>query len=472
MYKLRDYQEKSIESGIQYIKDPLKQRPVIMVLPTAGGKSIIVSRLAASIPETDMVICLQPSVELLKQNYAKYIAEGGDASIYSASANQKIVSRVMFCTPGSVKEMGSFFKSKRVGLILVDECHIGIKKDSMVDKFIQATGCKKVIGLTATPVINANTMAGSEVRMLNRTTLSRFSDIIHVTQIADMVNNGYWTKIKYAIIETDTSMLKLNSTKSDYTRESLGLFEDQNDILNQVLRQVKRCINQKHVIIFMESIEKARQMEEIINDHYGRRVAVAIDSKDEKKRTRGVADFLAGRVKYCINVGILTTGFDFPALQIMIDARPTNSIIQYYQRIGRLVRIMEGKEHAIYVDLSGNYKRFGAVENIWIEKHHILGWHMRNLTDDRIITTVPPKALELYYGGAVIYADVAAGFETISFGKYSGYTIEEVYNHDEQYVTKYLYNLDNSSKIRKAAISYTEHKRGREFGIMKLRELI
>ena len=472
MFQLRPYQEKCIEDGINYIKDPSKTRPVIIVMPTAAGKSIIVTRLAASIPETDMVICLQPSVELLKQNYAKFISEGGDATIYSASANQKVVSRVMFCTPGSVKTMGPFFKTKKVGLILVDECHIGIKKDSMIDKFIQATGCKKVIGLTATPVINAKSMNGTEVRMMNRTPLSRFSDIIHVTQIADMVNGGYWTKLRYALIDTDTSMLELNSTKSDYTKSSLDLFETRNDILNQVLRQVKRCINQKHVLIFMESIEKARQMEQITNDHYGKIVAVSVDSKDEKKRTKGVADFLAGRVKYCINVGILTTGFDFPALQIIIDARPTNSIIQYYQRIGRLVRILEGKEMATYVDLSGNYDRFGAIENIWIEKHPTLGWHMRNLTNNTIITTVNPKALELYYGGSIICSDISAGFETIPFGKYSGWTVEEVYRTDEQYITKFLYNMDSSSKTRKAAISYTEYKRGNQFGVMKHRELV
>lgn len=51
-----------------------------------------------------------------------------------------------------------------------------------------------------------------------------------------------------------------------------------------------------------------------------------------------------------------TTGFDFPALDAIIDARPIRSVALHYQKIGRIVRMFEGK-HGIVYDLAGNIRR-------------------------------------------------------------------------------------------------------------------
>jgi len=59
----------------------------------------------------------------------------------------------------------------------------------------------------------------------------------------------------------------------------------------------------------------------------------------------------------------LTTGFDFPELDAIIMARPTNSLSLYYQIIGRGLRKAEGKENCLLIDLSGNVNKFGKIEN-------------------------------------------------------------------------------------------------------------
>ena len=77
--------------------------------------------------------------------------------------------------------------------------------------------------------------------------------------------------------------------------------------------------------------------------------------------------FKAKKINVVANVGVLTTGFDFPELATVVLARPTMSLALYYQMVGRAIRPYEGKTSWI-VDLCGNYKRFGRVEDLQVRE--------------------------------------------------------------------------------------------------------
>ena len=66
------------------------------------------------------------------------------------------------------------------------------------------------------------------------------------------------------------------------------------------------------------------------------------------------------------NVGVLTTGFDYPELDTIVLARPTKSLALYYQMVGRAIRPSANKIGWI-VDMCGNYKRFGSVVDLRVE---------------------------------------------------------------------------------------------------------
>ena len=70
-----------------------------------------------------------------------------------------------------------------------------------------------------------------------------------------------------------------------------------------------------------------------------------------------------GKIKVLSNVGILTTGFDYPALDTIVIDRPTKSLALYYQIVGRAWRPYNDKTSWI-IDLTDNYERFGMVENL------------------------------------------------------------------------------------------------------------
>ena len=83
-----------------------------------------------------------------------------------------------------------------------------------------------------------------------------------------------------------------------------------------------------------------------------------------KERSRIIEDFKSGRIKVLTNVGVLTTGFDYPELDTVVMARPTMSLAMWYQIVGRAIRPHPDKEAGWVVDLCGNIKRFGMVENL------------------------------------------------------------------------------------------------------------
>ena len=95
--KLRDYQIEPVAVGIEYFNTK-KMAPSIIVAPTAFGKSIVIAHIANGIGEKVLVI--QPSKELLEQNYNKLITLGGKASIYSASMGEKEIGDITYATIG------------------------------------------------------------------------------------------------------------------------------------------------------------------------------------------------------------------------------------------------------------------------------------------------------------------------------------------------------------------------------------
>lgn len=76
----------------------------------------------------------------------------------------------------------------------------------------------------------------------------------------------------------------------------------------------------------------------------------------------------------CGRVAILgNCGFDHPALDTIILARPTMSLALYYQAVGRAIRPYPGKDGWV-IDLCGSVSKFGKVEDLWLDHDERGGW--------------------------------------------------------------------------------------------------
>lgn len=381
-YNLRQYQIEAIEKGIEFFNSTDRTRPML-ILPTGSGKSIIIASIVKALK--GKVLILQPSIELLGQNYQKYEnvikahPELEQASIYSAGVGVKEIGRITFATIGSIFKKPEMFMD--VEHVIIDECHfVPPERGSMYMKFLSVVNVK-VIGLTATPFrlkTYTDPFTGkkfSRINLLNRERPSFFNKFIHITQIKQLYDEGFLCPVNYIEMQFDGSYLQVNSTGAEYTENSLKEAIERNEIIKKIPGILDQAFKKgrRACIVFVRSVDEARELAEVTP--YSNYVHA---NTDKKERAEMLKAFKNGSIKTIFNVGILTTGFDYPELDTVILARPTMSLALYIQMIGRGIRIAPGKDKLSMLDMCGNLKRFGKIEELRIENDEEEGWILRN----------------------------------------------------------------------------------------------
>lgn len=367
-YRLRDYQQQASDAAVRFFTDPTRRRNSIMVLPTGAGKSLVIADIAARLEGHTLVF--QPSKEILEQNYAKLCSYGIlDCAVYSASAGQKEVARITFATIGSVKNHPELFRHFRN--VIIDECHLVNPKAGMYKEFL-ATLHGKVLGLTATPYrLSSSRDFGCMLKFITRTRPAVFTDVIYQVQVGTLLDMGYLSRVDYfpmSPVGWNELNLKVNTTGADYTERSVVKEYERVDFYGFLVHIVRRLmapksgIRRKGVLVFTRFLKEAKQLTWSIPG-----AAIVSGDTPKAERERILEAFKRGEIPVVANVGVLTTGFDYPELDTVVMARPTMSLALYYQIVGRCIRPHPGKESAWFVDLCGNIKRFGEVKDLRLE---------------------------------------------------------------------------------------------------------
>lgn len=396
-YKLRDYQEQASAAAVKFFDDKANAKHNgILILPTGAGKSLVIADIASKIDEP--LIVLQPNKEILEQNYNKLLSYGiFDCSIYSASLNSKEIRRITFATIGSVmnhlEDFNHFHK------IIIDECHYVNSNGGQYKEFIEAVDGRQVIGLTATPYRLSQTIDpktinkrykkyGSILKFLTRTRPRIFDQVLYHVQIKTLLDRGYLAKLRYFDLNAiDLDNVELNTTGADYDDRSLFDEFERVGFYSYTLNIVKRVMRPKDggrrngIIVFTRFVEDAERLAEDLMGF----CEVLSGTTPKKEREAILERFKNGDTEVIANVGILTTGFDHPALDTIILARPTMSLALYYQMIGRAIRPYEGKDGWV-IDLCGSISKFGKVEDLWLDPGENGKWVVRN--NNNILTNV------------------------------------------------------------------------------------
>lgn len=396
-FTLRDYQQAASDASIRFFRS-VNERNGLLVLPTGAGKSLVIADIAHRLD--DNVLVFQPSKEILKQNYKKLLSYGEeDVGIYSASFKSKDIKKITFATIGSVKSHMTDFNHFKY--IIVDECH-GVNAEGGMYKNFFDCAKRKILGLTATPYrLSASQLYidtegrivyppqkdeakekefydkvySGEINLENRCILKFltrtrprvFHDVIFNVDVRYLLERGFLSKLKYYDLSlVNQNNLKRNSTGMDFDERGLfkefqeaNLQENLVDIVNRLLRP-KSGIPRKGILVFTKFLDESQHLCRCIEGCE----MVSGDTKPNE-RDRIIEDFQKGKIKVLANVGVLTTGFDYPELDTIVMARPTMSLALWYQIVGRAIRPHPDKKEGWVVDLCGNIKRFGRVENLW-----------------------------------------------------------------------------------------------------------
>lgn len=450
MITLRENQTEPINKAIQFFTEK-KPKPSLIVLPTAWGKSILTAFVAKN--SNDKMIVLQPSKELLEQNYLKYCSLCGDfalnAGIYSASFGRKDIAHITYATIGSIKSLGAKFKSLGFTKMLIDEAHLYPREaNSMLGRFLKESGITHVLGITATPVklqTNRDKDGQNFSKLVMLTSRSKkgnfFKDIIHVGQVAEMVRLGFWSPLQYETAGFDSSLLVFNSSKSEYTEESVQRAYDANGGSEQIVQALDRHSDRRHILVFVPSVEDAITLSKKYPNS-----AVIYGEMDKTERSQVIARFRAGEIRVIFNVRVLSTGFDYTGIDCIVLGVSTASIALYYQIIGRATRIDPEKTDALIVE------RFGRVEDITFEQGKM--WRMFG-TGGRLLSGIPISDIGHYTreDTRAIDARAEAPIEIMPFGKYKGNRIADIpLDYRQWMIRSFEWNARNE-KLRKSILT-------------------
>lgn len=371
--QLRDYQKAASDKAVAFFTNPAKKHNGIIVIPTGGGKSWCIADIANRLNDNVLIFC--PSREILIQNYEKMQKICPfDCTVYSASVGQKQIAKITFATIGSAINHMEEFRHFR--FVLIDECHLVNPKEGMYKTFLSSLKCK-IIGLSATPYRLYSNMFGSELRFITRTRPRVFSEVVYYEQIDTLLSRGYLAKLEYYQVKTiDVSKLQVNSTGADYTDKSVKQAYVAYGFMGKLMNVIERLlsVDRPNILVFTRFVDEARYVVDKLNGL----AEIVTGETPKKEREEILRAFKKGKIRVIANVGVLTTGFDFPELSTIVLARPTMSLALYYQMVGRAIRPHPVKPCAWIVDVCDNYQRFGKVEDLKIKDGGNGKWYIES----------------------------------------------------------------------------------------------
>lgn len=278
--------------------------------------------------------------------------------------------------------------------LVAHNCHLVNPEEGMYKRFISSIKKCRVLGLTATPYrLYSYGDSGSMLKFITRIRGSVFKDVLYYMQVDEAKNRGYLANVRYFSLPPEgynRENLQRNSTGRDYTDESIKSENERVDSYAHLVSVVKRLqhpksgVKRNGILVFTKFVEDAERLASEIPS-----CEVVSNNTSKKERAKILERFKNGEIEVIANCATLVVGFDHPALDTVVFARPTMSLSVYYQALGRLIRPYENKE-SWFVDVCGNIERFGHVEDLKLVKGSDGKWGIRNKSG---------KVTGTYFGG-------------------------------------------------------------------------
>jgi DNA repair protein RadD len=362
MLTLRPYQQAAIASIYGYFQNN-KGNPLV-IIPTAGGKSLVMASFIKGVLKAwpDQRILIVTHVrELIAQNHAEMIGLWPDApaGIYSAGLGKREAqARVLFAGIQSIHR-----RAREIGhtdLVLIDEAHlIPGNSSTMYRRFLDALSeinpALKVIGLTATPF---RTDSG----MLHEGKSALFTDIAFEAPVRELIDQGYLSPLVSKQPTTQLDVSKVGTRAGDFIARDLAAAVDQEAITRAAVAEIiDYGKDRKSWLAFCSGVDHARHVaEEFQRRGITCRTIFGDTPKDERDAI--IAAFKRGEIRALASMGVLTTGFNAPGVDLIALLRPTKSAGLYVQMVGRGTRLAPNKENCLVLDFAGNVRRHGPID--------------------------------------------------------------------------------------------------------------
>src|SRR5699024_3493115 len=143
------------------------------------------------------VLCLQPSKELVQQNYEKYLATERRAGIFSASAGRRDMRwDVIYCTPGTVNNSIDMFGSQIADVVDDGADGMTASIEAIINGIRRHNANVRVLGLSATPYrMNTGYIYQYDVdgSLVDESIDPYFNTLLYRITARELIDMGYLT---------------------------------------------------------------------------------------------------------------------------------------------------------------------------------------------------------------------------------------------------------------------------------------
>lgn len=365
MLTLRPYQAEAVEAVFEFMGQD-DGHPLV-VLPTGTGKSLVIAELckrAMAWADTKILIVTHVR-ELIAQNYAELIGVWPEAP---AGVNSAGIGRrdwhqpIIFCGVQSVAKKAEKFG--RVDLVLVDEAHMIPRSDAtlygQLFRVLRLMNPNvRIIGLTATPYrLDSGRLDQGDDAM--------FGGIAYDYDVLRAVKEGYLSPVVSKSTELKLDVSGVGTRGGEFIAGELERAVDKDDINRAAINEIvawAREQNRKQWLIFGAGVDHCSHLAELVRDA-GYSCETIFGETPKVERDRIIREFKAGKITALCSMGVLTTGFNAPAVDLVAMLRPTKSTGLYVQIVGRGMRLAPGKQNCLVLDFAGNVQRHGPIDAV------------------------------------------------------------------------------------------------------------
>lgn len=341
---LRPYQRDALDQLRGHIARGVRR--VLLVLPTGAGKTTVAAEMIHSAAARgNRVLFLAHRKELIDQASARldqFAVPHG--VIMSGHRRHNPLHAVQVA---SVQTLARRQKPP-AQLVIVDEAHHA--RATTYQRILDHYPGAPVIGLTATPWRTDGKGLGE-----------LFADTVAPITIRELTEQGYLVPVTgwaYDVPE----MSRVRKRGGDYERAGMELAMSRSVISGNIVEQYLRRSAGKRAVLFAASVKHSLDL--VARFRAAGVSAEHLDGETPLEQREAILGRLAsGATTLVSNVGVLTEGWDCPAVEVCILARPTLSTGLYMQMVGRILRPAPGKTEARIHDHAGCILQHGLPDD-------------------------------------------------------------------------------------------------------------
>lgn len=372
--ELRSYQTRAIEQLYDWFSCNPTGNPVLN-MPGGSGKSVVIASIVKDAVQNwkgTRVLMLVHSRELVAQNADKLrkLWPNAPIGIYSASLNKRQLNEPI--TYAGIQSVWS--KAHLLGhqdLVIVDECHAISNKETgtyrkLLSDLLAINPSMRIVGFSASPYRLGQGMITDGDEAL-------FKEIIEPVTINELIYHGHLVPLRSKATEHKLDTAGLHKRGGEFIQGEMEQRFNTQDHNHQVANEIAMLAkDRKHWLIFCSGVAHAEAFSNRLNElgissHW-------LTANDAPTiRESKLKDFETGKVRAMCNVGILTTGYDFPALDCIAFLRATASPGLYLQMAVRGMRTHPEKTNCLVLDFAGVVQTHGPITGVNAPEAHVEG---------------------------------------------------------------------------------------------------